>query len=147
MSDQSRKPKLDFNEEQLDQRIRASLSVAVTYTQRHQKLNSFLTILVIVTSALTAFLTAVTAVEGPVVVPGLLDWQGACSMGAILSTITTIASGISQQMNIGKKLIEGSQCVGRLRALDLAAATNSRDAKEITGEYVEILAAFPEATR
>jgi hypothetical protein len=131
----------------LAQRIRESLKDADIYTQRNQKLNSALTITVIISSALTAFLTGLTAAQGPVVVPGLLDWQGACSLGAVLSVITTISSGVSQQMNISKRLIEGSQCVGRLRALELVASTKTREIKEITDEYAEILRTYSEVTK
>ena len=136
-----------MNYDSLEQRIRASLKNADAYTRRNQKLNSTLTITVIVSSALTAFLTGLTAAEGPVVVPGLLDWQGACLLGAVLSVITTISSGISQQMNIGKRLIEGSQCAGRLRALELVASTKTREVKEITNEYAEILRTYAEVTK
>jgi hypothetical protein len=133
--------------DKLEQRIRASLASADSYTQRNQKLNSTLTLTVIISSALTAFLTGLTAATGPTPIPGLLDWQGACSIGAVLSLITAISSGVSQQMNIGKRLIEGSQCAGRLRALELVASTKTRDIDEITNEYAEILRTYAEVTK
>jgi hypothetical protein len=61
--------------------------------------------------------------------------------------ITTISSGVSQQMNISKRLIEGSQCAGRLRALELIASTKAREASEITIEYAEILRTYSEVTK
>ena len=133
--------------EKLEQRIRASLASADTYTKSSQKLNSTLIMITIVSSALTAFLTGLTAATGPVPVPGLLDWQGACSLGAILSVVTAISSGISQQMNIAKRMIEGSQCVGRLRALELVTSTKTRDVDEIANEYAEILRTYAEVTK
>ena len=135
-------PEADF--ETLLKRIRISLSDADSYTQRNQRLNSILGLVTIVGSALTAFLTALTAAQGPVVIQGLLDWQVACSIGAILSFITTITSGVSQQMNISQRLVLGSQCVGRLRALELVTATKTRDVAEITNEYAEILRTYAE---
>lgn len=77
------------------QRIRASLSQADAYTRRQQRLNSTLTLATTVGSALTAFITALTAAQGPTVIPGILDWQGACTIGAVLSFITTVCSGLS----------------------------------------------------
>ncbi len=135
-------PEVEFDT--LLKRIRASLSDADSYTQRNQRLNSILGIITIVGSALTAFLTALTAAQGPTVIPGVLDWQVACSVGAVLSFITTISSGVSQQMNISQRLVLGSQCVGRLRALELVAATQTRGTAEITNEYAEILRMYAE---
>ncbi len=131
----------------LVKRIQASLSAADSYTQRHKRLNSTLTIIAIVGSAVTTFVTALTAAQGPVVLPGLLDWQGACSIGAILSLITTISSGLVQQMDISRKLMEGSQCTGRLRALELVASTQSRNLDEVTNEYAEILRTYAEVAK
>lgn len=147
MPEDNKQNKSQAGYEKLEQRIRASLSSADLYTQRSQKLNASLTIITIVGSALTAFITALTAVEGPVVIPGLLNWQGACSIGAVLSVITTIASGLSQQMNTSRRWVEGSQCVGRLRALELVVSTKTRDANEITTEYAEILRTYAEVTK
>ena len=129
------------------QRIRTSLSQADSYTQRNKRLNSTLMIVTTTGSALTAFLTALTAAKGPVVIPGLLDWFGACSIGAVLSLITTICSGLSQQMDISRKLIEGSQCTGRLRALELVVTTQTRSVGEITTEYAEILSTFADTVK
>lgn len=139
---QEAQPQVDFDT--LLKRIRASLSDSDSYTRRNQRLNSALTIITIVSSASTAFLTALTAAQGPVVIPGLLDWQVACSIGAVLSFTTTICSGVSQQMNIGQRLVLGSQCTGRLRALELVTTTQTRSVAEITNEYAEILRTYAE---
>ncbi|MBL8103369.1 MAG: hypothetical protein JNM02_12615 [Anaerolineales bacterium] len=135
-------PESDF--ETLLKRIRVSLSDADSYTRRNQRLNSILGLVTIVGSALTAFLTALTAAQGPTVIPGVLDWQVTCFIGAVLSFVTTICSGVSQQMNISQRLILGSQCVGRLRALELVATTQTRGSEEITNEYAEILRTYAE---
>jgi ABC-type dipeptide/oligopeptide/nickel transport system permease component len=144
-NDKETKPQVDHAA--LEQRIIASLAAADAYTRRNQKLNSTLTIITIIGSAVTAFLTAITAAQGPDVIPGVLNWQGACSIGAVLSIITAICSGLSQQMDISRKLIEGSQCVGRLRALELVTATRVRSVSEITTEYAEVLRTYSEAIK
>jgi hypothetical protein len=77
-----------------------------------------------------------------VVIPGLLEWQSACAIGAVLSFITTICSGVSQQLGISQNFSLGSQCVGRLRALELVAATRTRSLGEITNEYADILRTY-----
>lgn len=147
MSEDVKETKPQVSHDALAERIRASLTTADQYTRRNQKLNSTLTIVTIVSSALTALLTGLTAAEGPVVIPGLLDWQGACTIGAALSVITAVSSGVSQQMNISQKMIEGSQCAGRLRALEMMAATKTREISQITSEYAEILRTYAEATK
>jgi hypothetical protein len=140
---QEAKPQVSYDS--LLQRIRTSLADADSYTQRQKRLNSRLMIIIIFGSALAAFITALTAVEGPTVIPGLLDWKVACTIGAVLSFVTTVCSGLSQQLNISQKLVLGSQCVGRLRALELVAATQTRALGEITNEYAEILRTYAEA--
>ena len=134
-------------QETIIQRIRTSLTQADEYTRRQQRLNSTLTISTTVGSALTAFVTALTAAQGPTVIPGVLDWQGACTIGAIFSFITTVCSGLNQQMNTSQKFLLGSQCVGRLRALELVATAQSRAMDEITNEYAGILREYAEALR
>jgi len=143
--DKETKPQVDYAA--LEQRVRASLAAADEYTWRNRKLNSTLSTIAIIGSALTAFLTTLTAAKGPVIIQGMLDWQGACSLGAIMSVTTTIASGLNQQMDISRRLMEGSQCVGRLRALELVVTTRARSAVDITAEYAEILRTYAEATR
>lgn len=133
--------------DKLAERIRASLALADAYARKNEKLNSTLAITTIVSSALTAVLTGLTAAQGPVVMPGVLDWQGACTIGATLSVATAISSGVSQQLNIAKRMMDGSQCVGRLRALELVVATQTRGAQEITNEYAEILRTYAEVTK
>ncbi|MEW6406748.1 MAG: hypothetical protein AB1649_33625 [Chloroflexota bacterium] len=128
----------------LIRRIHASLSKADAYTQHQRRLNSTLTLVATLGSAMTAFITALTAIEGPVVIPGLLEWQSACAIGAVLSLVTTVCSGLSQQMNISQNFSLGSQCVGRLRALDLVAATQTRSVGDVTMEYAEILKTYSE---
>ncbi len=128
----------------LTQKIRASLSKADAYTRRQRRLNSTLTLVATIGSAMTAFITALTAVQGPVVIPGVLEWQSACAIGAALSLVTTICSGVSQQMNTSQNFSLGSQCVGRLRALDLVAATQTRSVGDVTMEYAEILKTYSE---
>ena len=127
------------------QKIQVSLKEADSYTRRQQRLNTTLTLATTIGSALTAFITALTAVQGPDVIPGVLDWRVACITGAIFSFITTVCSGLNQQLNASQKFLLGNQCVGRLRALDLVASTQTRSTAEITNEYAEILQTYAEA--
>jgi hypothetical protein len=51
---------------------------------------------------------------------------------------------INQQMKINERLMQATQCVGRLRALEVALATGSQSWEEITKEYGEIVKTYPE---
>jgi hypothetical protein len=137
----------DKNFDSLAQRIGESLSKAEIYIKGLRRTNTALMVIGIGGSALTTFLTGITATQGPVVVAGIWDWQSACIAGAILSLITTVCMGLSQQLDVSGKLMTGSQCVGRLRALDLVAATRARKAEDVTQEFAEILQTYPEIVR
>ena len=128
---------------EMTRKIQDSLTKATAYTKQQGKMNSTLTLITTIGSAVTAFITALTAIEGPTVIPGLLDWQNACGIGAVLSLITTVSSGMGQQLNVSQKLIDGSQCTGRLRALEFAAASRTKGADELAAEYADILRTFP----
>lgn len=138
---------MEFDFNLIGRRVRDSLIKAEQYAQQQQRTNTTLMIISIVGSAFTTFLTAVTAAQGPIVMSGIWDWQGACALGAAISLVTTICTGLSQQLNISAKMMMGGQCVGRLRALDLVIVTKAREGAEIAKEYAEILAQFPDVTR
>ncbi len=50
-------------------------------------------------------------------------------------------------MNISQRLVLGSQCVGRLRALELVTSTQTRNITEVTDEYAEILRTYAETLK
>jgi hypothetical protein len=135
--------KLTINQAEITLKIQESLARVASFTKRQERLNSTLTLVTTIGSAVTAFITALTALKGPVVIPGLLDWQGACGIGAVLSFVTTISSGVGQQLNVSQKLIDGSQCTGRLRALEFAAVSKTKSAAELAAEFADILRTFP----
>jgi len=137
------KDKNSIDVSDMTRKIQDSLSKVSAYTKQQSKMNSTLTLVTTIGSAVTAFITALTAIEGPTVIPGLLDWQNACGIGAVLSLITTISSGVGQQLNVSQKLIDGSQCTGRLRALEFSAIAKTKSAEELAAEYADILRTFP----
>ena len=109
-----------------------------------RKTNTWLLLTGIVSSAATTLVAGGTAAAGPVVGEGIAGWRLACIVAAILAFASTVVTALSQQMKIGEQLIEGTQCVGRLRALDVAIATGSQSWAEITKEYGDIVRAYPE---
>jgi hypothetical protein len=98
----------------------------------------------IVSSAATALVAGGTAVIGPVAGAGDAGWRIPCLVAAFLAFTSTVTTALIQQMKTGERLMQATQCVGRLRALELAIATGSQSWNEITKEYGEVLKAYPD---
>jgi hypothetical protein len=109
-----------------------------------RKTNMWLLITSIVSSAVTTLVAGGTAATGPMVGAGVAGWRLACIVAAIFAFTSTVCTALTQQMKIGERLMQGIQCVGRLRALDLAIATGSQSWEDITKEYGEIVKVYPE---
>ena len=65
-------------------------------------------------------------------------------MAAVFAFVSTVSTALIQQMKTGERLIQGTQCVGRLKALQVAMATGSQSWEEIVKEYTEIVKTYPE---
>lgn len=131
----------------LKERVQEGLEKAEKYTQRHERLNSWLIIAGIVLSALATIITGTTAASGPVVLEGIPGWRLACAAGAGLGFATTVSIGLVQQLQLNEKASKGNLLASRLQFLDLAIDTGVRDLKDLLREYEEIARSYPEAIR
>lgn len=129
-------PEISPKHTQLRQHVQASLRQAETYTTRLRKVYTGLVIGGIVCSAATVLVAGGTALQGPAIGTG---WQLACGVAAGLSLVSTICNGVMQQLKLGEHLPLAQLSVGRLRGLDLALVTGSRDWSEIAKEYEAII--------
>jgi hypothetical protein len=127
----------------LVRRIRSSLQRTQHRVSRLRTTNTRLLILGVVTSGVSTLITGVTAAQGPVVGEGIPGWRLACAAGAIFGFATTVSVGLSQRLNLGERLSEANQCLGRLKFLDVAIDTGSRTWGEIAEEYEEIVRRYP----
>ena len=109
-----------------------------------RKTNTWLLITSIVSSAVTTLVAGGTAAVGPVVGTGTPGWRLACIVAAVFAFTSAVATALTQQMKTGERLVQGVECVGRLRALEVAIATGSQSWEEITKEYGEITRIYPE---
>jgi hypothetical protein len=125
-------------------RVKESLERARQYAGRLRKLNTRLLIASVIASAAATLVAGVTAATGPIVGEGIPGWRLACIAAAGFGFVSTLSVGAHQQLGLSDKLADGHQCVARLKFLDLAMATGSRDWDEITKEYESILTAYPE---
>ena len=111
-----------------------------------RKTHLWLLIASIVSSAVTTLVAGVTAAAGPVVSEGVAGWRLACIVAAVFGFASTACTTLTQELKIGERLVQGTQCVGRLKALDLAIATGSQSLEEIAKEYTDIVKVYPEIT-
>ncbi len=126
------------------ERVKKSLERAEDHASRLRTMNTRMLIAGVVTSATATLVTGVTALGGPVVGEGIPGWRLACIVGAIFAFLSSLFVGLNQQLRVGDRLSQGTECAGRLRFLDLAIATGSREWDEITKEYEAIMTTYPE---
>ena len=109
-----------------------------------RKTNTSLLIAGITSSAATTLIAGGTAAAGPVVGSGPEGWKLACIVAAIFAFISTVTTGLIQQMKTEERLVQGTQCVGRLLALQVALTTGTQSMDRVAGEYSEIVRTFPD---
>jgi hypothetical protein len=130
--------------EVLVKRVEDSLRQVESSTRSLRRINTGLLFSGTLSSAAATLVAGVTAAQGPIVSSGPTGWRISCIVAAVLSFLTAASIGLNQQMKVGDKLVEGHQCAGRLRSLEVAIATHSRDWDEIAKEYEEIVKTYPD---
>jgi hypothetical protein len=133
--------------ETFTQRIKNSLAYAESQTTKLRKTESRLQIITLISSAAATLVAGITAAQGPLVGNGEQGWQLACIIAAVFAFIGTVCTGLNQQLRINDRLTESVQCVGRLKSLDVAVTTGSRNRDEIKKDYEETARTFPELVK
>ena len=126
------------------QMLKDSLRKAQEHTSGLRRTNTRLIITGMLCSAGTTLVAGGTAVTGPVVGVEEAGWRLACIVAAIFAFASTICTALTTQLKFDERLTQGNQCVGRLRALDLAILTRSENWEQVTKEYGEIVKAYSE---
>jgi hypothetical protein len=98
-------------------------------------------VLGLVASFVATVLAALVAKNGMV---GPLDWAQACWVIAGFTGMTTLSSGLQTGLDMQTSLAKAASCLGRLRALELAARVGTRSAAEIAKECEELAREYPE---
>jgi hypothetical protein len=127
----------------LTQSVKASLKKTEKLVSGHRKTNTGLLIASMTFSAGSTLIAGITSAAGPVIGTGIEGWRMACIAAAVLGFISTISTGISQQLKINDQLLEGTQCLGKLRSLDTSITIGSRPRNEILSEYEELSRSYP----
>ena len=120
-------PQGKTKQEQLREYVQASLRRAETYTSNLRKTYTGLVIGSLISSAATTLVAGGAVLTGITVGLGIGGWLSSCFVAAALGFVSTICVGVMQQLKLGERLPVGQLCVGRLRALDVALTTGSRE--------------------
>lgn len=128
----------------LTKSVKSSLRKAEGIVSGYLKTNTRLQITIIVSSAASTLVAGAAAAIGPVADIGAEGWRTACIVAAIFGFVSTVGTGLSQQLKISDRLSDGKQGVGKLRYLDVVIKTGSKNWEEITKEYEDVAKAYPE---
>ena len=128
----------------ITQNIKTSLKKTDNLIKSRRRTNTRLLVTGMATSAASTLVAGVTSAGGPVIGSGIEGWRLACIAAAALSLTATISTGISQQFEISGRQNETSQCLDRLRSLDLNITTGNKTWEEIVQEYQEIAKLYPD---
>ena len=126
------------------QMVKASLRTAENHTARLRSTNTRLLVAGIVSSTVTTLVAGGTVATSTVVNMPDQGWRIACIVAAGLAFISAVSTGLTQQLRLGDRASQGNQCVGRLRALDVAITLGNHSWDEITKEYEEITRIYPD---
>jgi hypothetical protein len=130
--------------EALVQMVKDSLRKAQEHTSGLRRTNTRLIVTGMVCSAGTTLVAGGTAVTGPVVGVEDAGWRLACVVAAVFAFASTLCTALTTQLKFDERLSQGNQCVGRLRALEVAITTSTENWGETTKEYGEIVKAYSE---
>jgi acid phosphatase family membrane protein YuiD len=126
------------------QRVKSSLQKAEKIVRRHKKAHARLLVTGMTSSAASTLVAGITAASGPVIGVGTEGWRLACIVAAVLGFTATISTGLGQQLKTKNHLIEGTQCIGRLKSLDVGLTADSRNWEDIVIEFEEIARIYPD---
>ncbi len=131
-------------QELLRGRIQSSLKGADEFVRERRKANTALLVTGLVSSAGATLIAGITAAQGPIIGSGIEGWRLACIAAAIFAFAGTVSNGLSQQLKISEKLVEGAHCVNKLKSLELGMSTGTKTVEDVSREYEEIATSYPE---
>lgn len=133
-----------LDRDELTLRIKTSLRKAEKIASGLRKTNTRLLVSGISASGISTLVAGLTATQGPLIGAGIVGWRVACMIAAVFALISTLTIGLTQQLRISDRAVQGTQCVGRLRSLEVTIATGSHPWDDIAAEYEDIARTYPE---
>ncbi len=125
-------------------RIRDGLGRAEARTATLRRRSSRFIIVNLVCGALGTIVAGLAAAAGPVLGTGPHAWKLTCAAVAVLTASSTLFSGLNQQLAIPDHLARATNCVARLRALEMEITVTQRDLTEVTRQYEDVVANYQE---
>jgi hypothetical protein len=94
-------------------------------------------------SALSALLTALPAAMNQ---PLVGTWRVTCGAAALLSAVAAFTTGLQAQLRHADRIAEATECLGRLRALDVQHRLGAVPEADFNRQLTEIVAKYPQYT-
>ena len=130
----------------METNIKESLNRATSHLSKLRKTNSRFIIISLVASVLATLLAGFTAFNGkPVVGQGAGAW--ACGIVAVFTATATVFTGLHKQLTISERLAKATECVGKLKSLQISLENSGDDEsgkKDIINEYRKVVEVYSE---
>ena len=133
--------------EALARKIKDSLKTANSRWRHLHRLNTWLLIVSLVTSAVATLLAGLTSINNePVIGQSYPGWRLTCGVAAVFTFVSSVCVGINQLLGIAKRVAAALSCVGRLKALNILIIDDKRPVNDILEDYAKITADHPDLT-
>ena len=120
-----------------------TLRKAEAHVGRARKGYLRIVIVALVASTLSTLVTALPAMANQ---PAVGSWRITCGIAALLSTVAALATGLQAQLKHADRIAEATECLGRLRALDVQHRLGAVPEADFTRQFTEIVAKYPQYT-
>jgi hypothetical protein len=101
---------------------------------------------VLVALAASALSTLLTALPAAMNQPLVGTWRFTCGFAAFLSAVAAITTGLQAQLKHTDRIAGATECLGKLRALDVQHRLGTVPEADFTRQFSEIVAKYPEYT-
>lgn len=91
-------------------------------------------------AALATFVAGLSTVSGVPLFGD--DWRFTCGVAAVLTLGATVIAGLQKQLADPESLNAASECVGKLRSLEIEASPRTYDVEAVRERYKGILTDF-----
>jgi hypothetical protein len=108
-----------------------------------RRANSRVVVVALAASSLSALLTGVPSALGEPVVG---TWRVTCMVASAFAALAAITTGLQAQLRYAERLATATDCLGRLRALEVQASLGTLSQEDLAKSYAELVARYPEYT-
>lgn len=108
-----------------------------------RRANARVVIVALAASSLSALMTGVPSALGE---PLVGTWRLTCMAASAFAAVAAITTGLQAQLRYAERLATATECLGRLRALEVQASAGTLSHEEFAKSYAELVAKYPEYT-